>query len=209
MELTTEQRTKLEPWLERVTSGGGLAMWVTIEIVLFQFLSLDLIAQLALLSVVGLATLSLWLLLRNLRLQSRLDKSQAALLEFYLPIGSPEPGLSDESKTILCMVFDKQPFATEPHEMTDKLRLNDDDLEDALEPLVKYDYLNFDVSGRVKPARSGRVKTSHFERSVYVGGEDRFRRGRNEPTQSEHPTVDYRPCRPWLVPAPHRAGAAA
>jgi len=42
------------------------------------------------------------------------------------------------------MVFDKQPFATEPHEMIDKLRLNDDDLEDALEPLVKYDYLNFD-----------------------------------------------------------------
>ena len=47
------------------------------------------------------------------------------------------------------------------------------------------------VTGRANAARSGRVKCSHFERLVYLRGEDRFRRGRNEPTQREHPTVDY------------------
>jgi hypothetical protein len=65
------------------------------------------------------------------------------------------------------------------------------------------------VTGRAKPASAGRVKTSHFERLVYAVGEDRFAGRCDEPTQSEHPTIDYCPRGPRLVAAPDFPGAGA
>ena len=55
------------------------------------------------------------------------------------------------------------------------------------------------VSGRSKPAREGRMKTSHFEGSIVLCAA-MVAPGRDEPTQRELATFDINFGGQWLVP---------
>jgi hypothetical protein len=55
------------------------------------------------------------------------------------------------------------------------------------------------VSGQSKPARAGRMKTSHFEERIAFGAVERVQ-GHDESTQREPATFDNDLGGAWLVP---------
>jgi hypothetical protein len=61
-----------------------------------------------------------------------------------------------------------------------------------------------DVSGRSKPASSGRMKTSHFEGSIALGAAV-VAQGRGERTQRELTAFNINFGGQWLVPTAHCA----
>lgn len=145
MALTTEPKSKLDRSMQLLRRTGIWLYLVMATLLQALFLGSKehwpIIVMLAALGL--LVSLVGWLVQRN-----RILTEERNTLHFQLDLVQAEPGepaLTDWQDTLLCSAWDNYPFGMQPEQIVENLPTKtDDDFDDAMETLVKWDYLDFD-----------------------------------------------------------------
>lgn len=134
-----EPLTKLERLVEIGAKKWSLASFVFLQLAGALLKELDWPMRGLVLSLSISWTFAGWIWLRNLSLERR---QKILLDELDVAYRSPdEPVLTEPQNVMVCLAWDYYPWGLEDRDFVKDFPMDDDDLEDALNLLVKWDYL--------------------------------------------------------------------